>query len=107
MDYEEIEKLDKIISKRLGKKANALWQEAKNDLFAANIIRNNITKIEKFEDVVLKEDYTFDAKMYVSYMANQLNKKDREFITNWLKENVDKESLKKWLEEDTTNGKIN
>ena len=100
MIYEEIEKLDKTISKRLGKKANALWWEAKKDLFAINIIKNNIIKVVKYEKKPIKEYYTYE--MYVDYVAKKLKQEDIEFLTKWLKENIDKENLKKWLDEDET-----
>ena len=99
MNYEEIEKLDKIISKRLGKKANTLWRKAIKDLFFANIIKDSITKIYKIADIKIKEDYEIVTEAYVAYTAKQIYEKDKEFITNWLKENVDKEILRKWLEE--------
>lgn len=98
MIYEEIEKLDKIISKRLGKKANILWQKAKNDLFAINVIRKHIIKVTKVETEP-KGNYN-NYTMYVDYIAKKINEEDIAFLTNWLKENVDKESLRKWLDDD-------
>lgn len=36
----------------------------------------------------------------VDYVIKNANEKDKAILTKWLKENIDKESLKKWLEEE-------
>lgn len=103
MTREEIEMLGLTIHKRLGKKANALWREAERDLMFIEIIKNHISRELKFDipkEIKVSPDYS---SSWVSYWYEYVSKKvDEEgiiFITEWLKENIDKESLRKWLDE--------
>ena len=106
MTREEIEKLGLTIRKRLGKKANILWRDAERDLFAANIIKSHITKVSKIDEPeyditnIDKNNYKLNIQMYVSYVGKRTNEEDKAFIMKWLKESIDKESLKRWLEEE-------
>ena len=96
----KIEKLDDIIKRRLGKKANALWQELKRDLFVAEILRNHINKsvvykpeIKKMEDGSISSFVNF----YYDYACREMEEKDKKCIEIWLLNNIDKERLKEWL----------
>ena len=102
MTTEEIEKLGLIISKRLGKKANALWRDAKVDLIIINIIKDHITKICLYSEpqCCITDKDNFNVKTYIDYVLKKTDEEEKTVITNWLKDNIDKESLKRWLEEE-------
>ena len=97
MNKENLYKLDSTIHKRLGVKAIALWDEAKRDLFMVDLIRNHITRYSTFE-TKKNDDGNYIFTCYYDYVSKQLNDEAIEYLTNWVKANVDKERLKEWLE---------
>lgn len=101
MTREEIEKLGITISKRLGKKANALWWKAQRDLVFADIVRNHITRVVKYEAKKITPDYKIEADVYYSYISRQLDEEAMIFITEWLKNNINKDILREWLNDET------
>lgn len=98
MNKEKIYKLDSTIHKRLGVKAKALWDEAKRDLFIADLIRNHITRHQTFE-TTKNDDGNYMFTFYYDYVSKPVDDEAKEYLTNWIKENVDKERLKEWLED--------
>lgn len=101
MTREEIEKLGLTIYKRLGKKANALWREAERDLILANTLRNHITRVVKYEPTKITPDYKIEMNVYYKYISQKIDDEGRIFITEWLKENIDKDILREWLDDET------
>lgn len=100
---EQIYQLETIIRKRLGKKANQIWTNLRNDLFIADLIRNhiNITSTSKYKEPIQKENYTITPVEFIyQYTCKQLDEEGKEAILNWLKENIDKDRLKEFLEND-------
>ena len=95
----EIYDLDTTIKKRLGIKANRLWDKTKQDLILVDLIRNHITKNVRHE-INTQDLCAIKLDVYYDYISSQLNDFDREFLLNWLKANIDKEKLKEWLEND-------
>lgn len=98
---EKMIKLDNTIQKRLGIKANKLWNDLKQDLLFADLIRNHIyvTTMPKVEK---DEKGKFLMNTYYDFYCKQLNKEMDEVIIRqvetWLLQNIDKDRLKEWLE---------
>lgn len=99
---EKIEKLDNIINKRLGKRANAIWCELKRDLFVAEMLRNHIQKNVVFKpeerNIGSNGNINSFVNMYYHYYCREMEEQDKRRMEMWLLENIDKERLKEWLE---------
>lgn len=98
---EQIYQLETIIRKRLGKKANQIWTNLRNDLFIADLIRNHINRTSTltYGEPIQKENYTiYPTDFIYQYTCKELDEEGKEIILNWLKANIDKERLKEWLE---------
>lgn len=102
MDREKIYSLDSTITKRLGKKANRIWYEAKKDLEIIEIIRNHISYNVKHEYKEMKPQnpYNFNFTYYIEYYRKKMDEETMNQIILWLKENISKERLKELFEDE-------
>lgn len=100
MSKEQIYQLDTIIRKRLGKKANQIWNNLRNDLFVADLIRSHINRTWEIvnKEPVYTDNFTsYAVELAYQYTCRELDEEGKEVILNWLKANIDKERLKEWL----------
>lgn len=100
---EKMIKLDTTIQKRLGIKAKALWNDLKLDLVFADLIRKhiNLVSIPKIEH---DEKGNLKISLYYDFYCKTLNKEMDEAILRqieiWLLQNIDKDRLREWLNND-------
>lgn len=96
---EKAAKLDATIQKRLGIKAKALWNDLKSDLSFADLIRNhiNLTSIPKIEK---DEQGNFTMNVYYDFYCKKMDEIATRQIEMWLLKNIDKDRLRKWLDND-------
>lgn len=95
---EKIDKLDTTIQKRLGIRANALWREFKRDLILADVVKNHISIIKTPPTIEKGENGNFYMSINYDYYRKKMDEETIRQIELWLLENIDKDKLKRWLE---------
>lgn len=99
-DKEKIDKLDTTIKKRLGIRANKIWFELKRDLFFADAIRNHISIIKTSPTIEKGENGNLYMSINYDYYRKKMDEETIRQVEMWLLENIDKERVKRWLEND-------